>query len=75
MFEYQANAITRNRYNFEAPKFFVDSSCFDDPVDRFFESVDTEMFWREIFIVQNKYAEQELWNDLWVHSVDTRVKF
>ena len=44
-------------------------------IDMFFSSVDTELFWREIAIVQRKHAEQQLWNDLFIHSVDSRVGF
>lgn len=44
-------------------------------IDSFFSSVDTEIFWREIAIVQRKRAEQQLWSDLFFHSIDPQVGF
>lgn len=62
-----------NQFVFEDDDF--ECNCNQYEIDMFFESVSTEEFWREIFIVQNKCAEIQLHNDLWVHSVDTRVGF
>lgn len=47
----------------------------DNEIESFFSSVDTEFFWREIFIVKFKHAEYELMHELFIHSVDTRVGF
>ncbi len=44
-------------------------------IDSFFSCVDTEMYWREIFIVKFKHAEQQLHNDLFIHSIDPQVGF
>ena len=44
-------------------------------IESFFSSVDTELFWREIAIVEREYAELELHNDLFIHSIDPQVGF
>ena len=60
MFEYQAEIVTRSRYNFESSRFSVDSICFDHP------NVDENGNWEigdDVFIsISPDMSYIETWN-------------
>ena len=67
------NSINAFVFEDEIPD--VQSDLIEYEINMFFESVSTELFWREIAIVEREYAELELHNDLFIHSIDPQVGF